>query len=198
MEIVGNRSVRSPRTRRVRISVANSMVAEALSATAARSGWHEAVNHSRGHVLVSDRPPARRSSARSGNNVVVVCEPTPWGAREALDSVAALLATSVVCADQPADLARALDAMVEDSASIPIRVMELAGQLPLLTERQTLVLGGVLAGQSNTAISVGLYVSTASVKRDLTCLYAAFGAPTRSGLVAEAARLGVPPHVVLP
>ena len=182
----------------VRVAVRNPMVAEALSATAARVGWRETVNEACEHMLVSDRVPARRYSARSGNNLVVVCEPTPWGAREALDAVASLLATSVVCADQPADLARALAAVLEEAASIPIRVLDLAGEMPLLTERQMLVLGGVLAGQSNTAICEGLYVSVASVKRDLTCLYSAFGASTRSSLVAEAARVGVPSQPVLP
>lgn len=198
MEIVASSNDAHDRALSVRIAVHNPMVAEALSATAVRSGWRETVNHTCGQVLVSDRPPARRSTERGGNNVVVVCEPTPWGARAALDSVASLLATSVVCADQPADLARALDAMVQDAASIPIRVLDLAGEMPLLTERQSLVLGGVLAGQSNSAICEGLYVSVASVKRDLTCLYSAFGASTRSSLVAAAARVGVPPRPVLP
>lgn len=182
-------------SRSLRIDVRNRMLAQALSATAAQQGWLEVTESSERAVLVTDQPPARPVGARGGNDVALVCDATPWHARYALNCLASLLIGSVICSDQPADLSRALDAMANGAVTVPGRVLELASAMPLLSERQSLVIRGLLAGHSNQDISHLLNVSLASVKRDLGTLYAAFDVSTRTGLAAAAIDAGVPPHM---
>jgi DNA-binding CsgD family transcriptional regulator len=182
----------------VQVSVSNEMVAEALTAVAGRGGWDTVARRGPGDVLVTDVAPARPGNRPAGNDVVLVCHPTPLDARRAVDSVSECLAAAVVCADRPGDLAPALDALRTGRVSMPVRVLALASQMPHLTERQMAVLGAVMAGQSNAEIGRGLYLSPASVKRELGFLYVILDSSTRSALVAEAIGLGVVPHAVRP
>ncbi len=174
------------------------MLGEALGAAAVRNGWEVRSLPGEGDAVVTDRLLARHRSTSGGQRVVLVCEPTPHGARVALSAVAALMAAAVVCADDPADLVAALEGLTAGRVSIPLRVVDLAGQMPELTERQLAVLGAVAAGQSNGAIGRGLYLSAASVKRELAALYSAIGVTSRPSLAASAQVLGVPVHDVLP
>lgn len=180
------------------VNVRNAMVTEALIAAAERHGWRHDASFEPGSVLVVDRPVARPRGAPAGNRAVLVCEPTSFEARRALDVVAELLAVAVVCADAPSDLESALDGVLVGRVSMPTRVLDLAASMPHLTERQVAVLGAVVAGQTNADIGRGLYLSPASVKREMAALYAALGAQSRSALAAMGRELGVPGRPVAP
>lgn len=180
------------------VQVRNAMVGEALIAAAERNGWeHDRVSVP-GGVVVTDRPVARREGVAAGNRTVLVCEPTSYAARQALDLLSELLAVAVVCADAPADLVSALEGLEVGRVSLPTRVLDLAAGMPHLTERQVAVLGAVVAGQTNADIGRGLYLSPASVKREMSVLYTALGAPSRPALAAAGRELGVPPSPALP
>ncbi len=181
------------RSLRLSVAVHNAMLAEALSAAAVRAGWVPVAARHEGTVLVTDRAPARPAGNPPGNRVVLVCEPTPYGARKGLDAISELTAAGLVCADAPGDVGCALDGLARRQASVPLRVLELAAQMPAITDRQIEVLSAVAAGQSNTEICRNLHLSAASVKRELAVLYCALGAATRSVLAATALELGVSP-----
>lgn len=185
-------------SRSMQVRVTNQMVAEALTAVAGRSGWEAVTLRGPGDILVTDVAPARPGNRPPGNDVVLVCDPTPLAARRAVDSVAEFLAAAVVCSDQPGDLAPALQALQVGRVSMPLRVLALAAQMPHLTERQLAVLGGAMAGQSNAEIGRGLHLSPASVKREMGFLYVILDSSTRPALVAEAIGLGIVPHAVRP
>lgn len=179
---------------RLSVAVNNAMVAEALCAAAGRAGWEAVRVRGDGDVLVTDAAPARAAGSVAGNRVVLVCEPTPFAARSALNSISELTAAGIVCADEPADVGCALDSLARGQASVPLRVLALAEQMPDLTERQVEVLTAVAAGRSNTEIGRNLFISAASVKRELAVLYCALEAPTRPALTARALELGVTPQ----
>jgi len=179
---------------RLSVAVHNAMLAEALSAAAVRAGWVPVAARHEGTVLVTDRAPARPAGNPAGNRVVLVCEPTPYGARKGLDAMSELAAAGLVCADAPGDVVCALDGLARGQASVPLRVLELAARMPEITDRQIEVLTAVAAGQSNVEIGRNLYLSAASVKRELAVLYCTLGAATRPVLAAKALELGVSPR----
>ncbi len=129
---------------------------------------------------------------------MLVCEPTPLAARTAMDAMSNLLAAALVATDRPDDLACALDGLADGRGSVPVRIMALAADMPDLSERQRVILSAVVAGQSNLEIGRGLYLSAASIKREMSSLYGALGVLNRSVLVATAMTLGIPPAPVLP
>jgi len=185
-------------TAKLSVVVANAMLAEALAAAATRCGWEPVSTREEGDVLVTDRAPARAGGSPPGNRVVLVCEPRPFGARRALDSISELTAAAVVCSDAPSDVTGALEGLARGHVTVPLRVLELAAQMPALTERQLAVLSAVAAGQTNAEIGRGLYLSQASVKREVGVLYDALGGANRSRLAAIATALGVAPSPARP
>lgn len=183
---------------RLHVQVRNEMLGEALVAAAERHGWRHQRAFAPGMVRVVDRPVARPDGAPPGNLTVLVCEPTAFAARASLDAVAELLVVAVVCADAPADLVSALDGVRVGRVSVPTRVLDLADDMPQLTERQLAVLSAVIAGQTNAEIGRGQDLSPASVKRETSALYTALGAQNRTALAAAGRRLGVPARPALP
>ncbi len=194
---MGEDDIRAERPR-LHVQVQNAMVGEALIAAAERSGWEHDRTPMTDAVLVADRPVARMDGAPAGNRAVLVCEPTSFAARRALDVLAELLAVAVVCADAPSDLVSALEGVQVGRASVPTRVLDLAADMPHLTERQLAVLSAVVAGQTNADISRGLYLSPASIKREMSALYAALSAQNRPALAAAGRMLGVPARPARP
>lgn len=178
----------------VHVSVENSMVAAALTVTAQHQGWTVRPAPEPGAVMITDRIPARARSGADGGAVVLVIDPAPFSARRALDALAGLRITTVVCNDQPGDLEAALACLQEDRASVPRRVLTLAGRMPTVNERQVALLGAVLAGQTTAQMARGLHLSTASVKRELQALSCSLDAATRPALFARALELGVRPE----
>lgn len=190
--------VRAPAAALVHVSVANPMLAEALRATAERLGWALRANRDAGAVLVTDRVPVHAVPVAPGSGVVLVCEPTPCAARAAVDAVADLVVSSIVCADRPDDLQAALDGLAHARASLPVRVLTLASRMPRLNDRQRSLLAGVLSGQTNAEMARGLNLSPASVKRELGRMYSRLGVTSRAGLSARALDLGVRPERLRP
>ena len=106
-------------------------------------------------------------------------------------------AQAVVLADQPDQLATALRAVGGGNATTPSRAIELAAELPSLSERQELIMRAILAGQTNKQLSRGLGLSPASIKRELTELYRHLGAANRLELAHRAMTLGFVPKRLL-
>jgi DNA-binding CsgD family transcriptional regulator len=167
------------------------MLNDALVAAAERSGWEVVAERGPGETLVTDVAPARLAGHRPGNDAVLVCDPTPFAARCALDAVSNLVAAAVVVSDEADGLAAALDGVLADRVTFSARVLELSARMPHLSERQLAILRAVIAGQSNQEIARGLYLSLASVKREMGFVYVIMGVSGRSALTAQALGLGL-------
>lgn len=70
--------------------------------------------------------------------------------------------------------------------------------MPDLTERQVAIVGAVISGQPTREIAKGLYLSDASIKRELATLFRSFGADNRLALAALGTSLGFRPRRVCP
>lgn len=73
---------------------------------------------------------------------------------------------------------------------MPLEVVERASLLPELSERQVLIVQAVVAGQATKEIARGLYLSDASIKRELAAMFRGFGVENRLALAALAMSLG--------
>ncbi len=180
------------------VAVGNSMVAAALTVTAQRQGWLTRPSPEAGSVLITDRVPTSPTDRARVDAVVLVIEPTPFGARRAVDAMAALEVTAVVGADQPDELDAALACLADERGSVPRRILDLAARMPEVTERQAALLGAVLAGQTTSQMARGLTLSPASVKRELSCLSGTLEVSSRAALFARALELGVRPEPLRP
>ncbi len=179
------------------LDVRSETLREALAHVAIRDGWDVVRNQRPGAVTVRDRVVAlevERSSARS----VLVVEPRPLQCQRALRAFAAGTVASVIPADHPTELAHAMTSVAGGWGAVPLRVLEVASLMPDLSERQEGILGALMAGQSTAEIARGLYLSAASVKRELALLFRSFGARNRLELAMFAADLGFQPMRMLP
>lgn len=147
-------------------------------------------------ILITDQ--LTESDERTGRPAVLVCQPTAWGARCALDDVSAMRATSIVLADDTVEIGRVIESLRDSFAMITLRVFELAARVPPMSPRCRDVLQLVVAAHDNAEIASQLHMSVGSVKRDVAALHAAFGSSTRPALTAAAAALGVPTRATRP
>ncbi len=170
---------------------------EALAHVAIRDGWDVARNPLPGAVVVRDRVVALEAE-QSSSRTVLVAEPSPLQCQRALRAFAAGTVASVIPADQPTELAHAMASVADGWGAVPLRVLEIAARMPDLTERQEGILGALMAGQSTAEIARGLYLSGASVKRELAALFRSFGARNRLELAMYAADLGFTPVRMIP
>jgi DNA-binding CsgD family transcriptional regulator len=178
------------------VSVNNHMVAAAIRATLAGSGWDTTTDAASLHI--TDRPTVRTVTDAPGARQVAVCEPTPFGARRGLDALTNLCVCGVVFCDDPADLEAVLAAIDQGRVALPLRLLSLAARMPQLTDRQLSALAAIAAGQSNSDIGRGLYLSATSVKREMAVLYSALQVATRPALTAAAFDLGIEARPVRP
>lgn len=174
------------------------MVREALTATSRRRGWSVVDRRGVDDVLITDAAVARPAGTPAGNSVVLVADPTPLAARRALDAISNLVVGAVMLSDDPAGLGVALDGLAAGRLTIPLQVVDLAARMPHLSERQLVILGGLIAGQSNAEIGRAMHLSHASIKRELGFVYQIITSPGRSGLVAAALQLGLSAKPVRP
>ena len=165
---------------------------EALSHVAFRDGWDVVRNPLPGAVVVRDRVVAL-DAEQSASRTVLVAEPSPLQCQRALRAFAAGTVASVIPADQPSELGHAMASVADGWGAVPLRVLEIAAAMPDLSERQEAILGALMAGQSTAEIARGLYLSGASVKRELAQLFRDFGARNRLELAMFAADLGFRP-----
>ena len=123
---------------------------------------------------------------------VLVVKPTAWACHVAL---AAWLArqTSLIAADELADVIVALDMVAHGMVGVASRVRELAAAMPKVTDRQLDVLRALMAGCSNRQAGRLLLVSEATVKREVAALSATMGLYGRSVLVSAGFGLGMVP-----
>lgn len=178
-------------SRRFHLSVDDETLRHALTYVGTGAGWSAVRVPGATTCIVHDRPRAVTRSERIGRRNILVVPPTPAGARGALDAVTGGLAMAVFSSDRPGDLVVALESVVADRAMIPGGLMELAADMPELTERQLAVVSAVISGQSNREIGRGLYLSDASVKRELSELFRALDVTNRLALAARGTELGI-------
>lgn len=189
--------VRSP-SRCLQIMVEHPMVREALSATSRDVGWTVVSQRGTEGVLVTDIAVARPIDRVPGNQVVLVVDPTPLAARRALDAVSNLVVGAVMLSDDPGGLKVALDGLAAGRLTVPIQVVNLAARMPHLSERQLAILGGIIAGQSNSEIARAMHLSHASIKRELGFIYQIVASSGRSSLVGAALQLGLSARATKP
>ena len=177
------------------VAVRSETLARALTFVGRAAGWVDADRLTPCDVVIVDSIDALRSSASRYR--ILVTDPTPKACRAAVDVVMTGAAQAVVLADQPDQLATALRAVGGGNATTPSRAIELAAELPSLSERQESIMQATLAGQTNKQLSRGLGLSPASIKRELTELYRHLGAANRLELAHRAMTLGFGPKRLL-
>ena len=177
------------------VAVRSETLARALTFVGRAAGWVDADRLAACDVVIVDSIDALRSSASRYR--ILVTDPTPKACRAAVDVVMTGAAQAVVLADQPDQLATALRAVGGGNATTPSRAIELAAELPSLSERQESIMQATLAGQTNKQLSRGLGLSPASIKRELTELYRHLGAANRLELAHRAMTLGFGPKRLL-
>ena len=185
-------AVESPSTVGVFLVVVRSeTLARALTFVGRAAGWLDADRHARCDVVIVDTIEALRSADSTYR--ILVTDPTPKACRGAVDEIMSGTVQAVVLADQPDQLATALRAVGAGNATAPSRAIELASEMPSLTERQEVIMRAILAGQTNKQLSRGLGLSPASIKRELTELYRHLAAANRLELAHRAMTLGFGP-----
>ncbi len=173
------------------IAVRSETLARALTFVGRAAGWVDADRMARCDVIVVDSIEALCST--DSRCRILVTEPTPKDCRAAVDQMMSGTAQAVVLADQPDQLATALRAVGAGDATAPSRAIELAGEMPRLSDRQVVMLRAIVAGQTNKQLSRGLGLSPASIKRELTELYRQLVAANRLELAHRAMTLGIGP-----
>ena len=173
------------------VSVRSETLARALTFVGRAAGWVDAERLAACDVTIVDTIDALDTA--SARYRILVTEPTPRACRSAVAEIITGRAHAVVLADQPDQLATALSAVDRGHATAPSRAIELAAQLPSLTERQVQIMQAILAGQTNKQLSRGLGLSPASIKRELTELYRHLGAANRLELAHRTMTLGYSP-----
>ena len=184
-------------TRVCSLDVRGETLREALAHVAFRDGWDVVRNQRPGVVTIRDRVVALEGEQSSSRTVLVV-EPQPLQCQRALQALAAGSVAAVIPSDRPTELAHALLSVSVGWGAVPLRVLEVASTMPELSERQEGILGALMAGQSTAEIARGLYLSDASVKRELALLFRSFGSRNRLELAMFAADLGFRPVRMLP
>lgn len=179
------------------MDVASETLREALSHVGMRAGFTLRRNLGPDTCHVVDEPKAVVGSIATQATVLVV-EPTPCGAHAGMKALAAGTVSAVISAERPNDLADALGFVRNGWALAPLDIVETASKMPDLSERQTVIVGAILAGQATRDIAKGLYLSDASVKRELATLFRSFGAENRLELAAFGASLGFRPQRICP
>src|SRR4249920_478623 len=119
------------------VSVRSETLARALTFVGRAAGWVDADRLARCDVVIVDSIDALRSA--NSRYRILVTDPTPKACRGAIDEIMSGSAQAVVLADQPDQLATALRAVDGGNATAPSRAIELAAQLPALTERQEVI-----------------------------------------------------------
>lgn len=169
----------------------------ALTFVGTGGGWVERVNPSEQTFIVSSSAHAVRAGERIGRRRILVIQPTAYAASIAVSAVANGLVMAVFRADQPDDFITALEALEQDRVMMPGSVLELSTTMPDLSERQRLIIAGLMRNRSNREIGMMLKLSPTSVKRELTDLFRTCGVISRGELVLTGLRLGIDPVAYL-
>jgi DNA-binding CsgD family transcriptional regulator len=179
------------------VDVASETLREALTHVGTRAGFELRLTVGPDTCHVVDEPKAIVGSITAQATVLVV-EPTPCGAHAGMKALAAGTVSAVISNERPKDLANALEFVRNGWALAPLDLVDTASKMPDLSERQAVIVGAILAGQPTRDIAKGLYLSDASVKRELATLFRSFGADNRLELAAFGASLGFRPQRICP
>lgn len=174
----------APSPRAVVIDVRDATGSAALCFTVERSGRFIGDRDFPASWFVSDRLDRRRPVD------VLVCGRTAVDAEEAVAAFSAGDARAVICIEDPGQVVAALDALERGLSLVPANLLERARAVPPITARQRVVLGAVLAGQSNGEIARVLQLRPVTIKREVAALFAAFGAFRRFELMSQGFGLG--------
>lgn len=172
------------------IQVDNEMVRAALSFVGLNGGWTERRSIGDDTFVVSDYSPTFTNGQIGSRNVLVV-ESSPCAARRAIRALASGSIMAAFPIDEPRFLLPALEALRKRHAMVPTSIFDLAASMPELSDRRLDILSALVAGQSNRDIAQSIYLSEASVKREIAALFQEFGVGNRLALAARASELGV-------
>ncbi|CAN5459015.1 hypothetical protein BH10ACT3_BH10ACT3_23810 [soil metagenome] len=179
------------------LTVSNPMARTALAAVASSAGWEERRTIGPNTLVVIDVAPVRPLLGASQRSVMVV-ESTPFAASRALRLLADGAIMAAFSVDEPQDLVPALESLRAQRAMVPVRLFNQAAQMPKLSQRQVDVLGALVVGQANRDIARGIYLSEASVKREIAELFHLLDVSSRLNLAGRGASLGIPARLMLP
>lgn len=183
-----------PDERVFRVQVQTPLLHEALVGVGQRGGWRQVASGGPQVCCVTDVPVASGIGQVAPPQILVV-EPTPAAASQAAACIGAGVVSGAILSSQPALLIAALCMVAHGWLAAPTSVMQLAGAMPELSERQIAVMQAVVAGQRNSEIAAGLCLSTASIKREIAILFEAVGVSDRFALARFAADLGLTPRL---
>lgn len=172
------------------VNVCNEMVGAALSFVGSNGGWTPRRTIGADTFVVTDVAPARTVVERS-SRCVLVLESSPFAAQLALRSLSRGRVMAAFTVDEPRFLLPALESLRQRHAMVPASVFELASLMPELSVRQLDILAALTAGLSNRDIAKGIYLSEASVKREIAVLFQLFDVASRLALAARATELGI-------
>lgn len=191
------RQLRTPASTEFCVTVRSETLHEALVHVGTRAGFDFRRTVGPGTCSVIDEPKAVIDTGAVPLAILVV-EPSPCGAFMGIKALAAGTVSGVISSERPNDLAAALTSVHSGWALAPFEIVERAAKMPDLNERQTVIIGAILAGQPTRDIAKGLFLSDASVKRELAVLFRSFGAENRLELAAFGASLGFRPRRISP
>jgi DNA-binding CsgD family transcriptional regulator len=172
------------------IDVRDETTRRALLQVGSMAGWEARRTVAPGCHLVVDAVRAQPHDLAA--RTVLVVDATPFAADRGLSALVSGNVAAVMSGARPSGLVRALESLSCGWGGIPLELLSLAAAMPDLTERQLAVVGAVISGQPTHQIARGLYLSHASIKRELGLLFRSFGAENRIALAALGSQLGVP------
>jgi hypothetical protein len=179
--------VRAEEAYSVHIAVTDITLRLALTYLSESDGCRVTVHRDAADVVVGDLRAARIAAAPVD---VVVVDPLPLPCQEGIDLTITGRARAVVGSDDPRTLTVAMRSAANGLATIPCRIIDIAGELPRLPDRLDATLRCVIAGQTTSGIAHRLHQSESTIKRDISALLRHFDAPNRQSLAGAAAAAG--------
>lgn len=168
----------------VRVEVEEVTLSQAISFVLDEAGWRRAATNGGQHDhVVTDRVGCRGASV-----LLVPARPVPC--REALLALGEGRVRAVLASDDVSGLPDALAALESGVCTVPVRIIDAAREVPVLSERQHHLVAGIVAGRTNRTLARQLQVSEATIKREMSELLRRFDVPNRMALAATVVRLG--------
>jgi DNA-binding NarL/FixJ family response regulator len=175
------------------VDVRDVTLRRALSYVGASVGWNEMSAADHASAVVHDTPPTASAASNGTPDPIriLVVEPTPRAAAMAIDAIIAGHIRGVFTADRPDDLSETLTSALQGRTVIPTTLVQLGRTMPCLSERQVRIIEAVIDGKSNSQIASELFLSAASIKRELGELFKLFDITNRASLARCGNELGI-------
>lgn len=172
------------------IDVRDVTLRRALSYVGSSIGWNELSGSSGASAVVCDATGPHGGDQSQGLRILVI-EPTPKAADYALEAVRAGRVHGIFASDRPDDLPPTLESAMMGRITIPASLVRLGQEMPSLTERQVQIIESVICGKNNAQIATELFLSPASIKRELGELFRLLDVPNRASLAGRGRELGI-------